>query len=241
MRVLLVDHDSEGLETIARAIRGVLELDCVTSKGDALLLLRQNTYDVLIACERAVDGSGLDLLGRTTRTAVPLKRIFAAAPERLQFSARVSRRSRCSGPSTTRSISKSCGWPSRRSLADPTTRPTEPSNASCSMSAAFRRPARRRARRFRRARRRPSAECAPRRLRQPHRPGLNRLPRPRRPAAYAPPPRASLNPFPNRRCALRLRRGTPPPRHAPAPPRQHRCARPRRRCARFRRCPWRRL
>jgi len=85
MRVLLVDHDPEGLETIARAIRGVLELDCVTSKGDALLLLRQNTYDVLIACERAVDGSGLDLLGRTTRTAVPLKRIFAAAPDRLQL------------------------------------------------------------------------------------------------------------------------------------------------------------
>src|SRR5262245_17333613 len=85
MRVLLVDHDSEALETITRAIRGVLELDCVTSKGDALLLLRQNTYDVLIACERCVDGSGLDLLARTTRTAVPLKRIFAAAPERLQL------------------------------------------------------------------------------------------------------------------------------------------------------------
>jgi len=85
MRVLLVDHDSEALETISRAIRGVLELDCVTSKGDALLLLRQNTYDVLIACERCVDGSGLDLLGRTTRTSVPLKRIFAAAPERLQL------------------------------------------------------------------------------------------------------------------------------------------------------------
>lgn len=85
MRVLLVDHDSESLETIARAIRGVLELDCVSSKGDALLLLRQNQYDVLIACERCVDGSGLDLLGRTTRTAQPLKRIFAAAPERLQL------------------------------------------------------------------------------------------------------------------------------------------------------------
>jgi CheY-like chemotaxis protein len=85
MRVLLVDHDSEALEAITRAIRGVLELDCVTSKGDALLLLRQNTYDVLIACERCVDGSGLDLLGRTTRTTVPLKRIFASAPERLQL------------------------------------------------------------------------------------------------------------------------------------------------------------
>src|SRR3954469_930176 len=85
MRVLLVDHDSEALETITRAIRGVLELDCVTSKGDALLLLRQNTYEVLIACERCVDGSGLDLLGRTTRTTVPLKRIFAAAPERLEL------------------------------------------------------------------------------------------------------------------------------------------------------------
>jgi protein TonB len=85
MRVLLVDHDSEGLESIARAIRGVLELDCVTSKGDAMLLLRQNAYDVLIACERCVDGSGLDLLGRTTRTAAPLKRIFAAPPDRLQL------------------------------------------------------------------------------------------------------------------------------------------------------------
>src|SRR6187551_700867 len=85
MRVLLVDHDSEGLDTIARAIRGVLEIDCVTSKGDALLLLRQNAYDVLIACERCVDGSGLDLLGRTTRTTTPLKRIFAAPPERLQL------------------------------------------------------------------------------------------------------------------------------------------------------------
>jgi TonB family protein len=85
MRVLLVDHDSEALETITRAIRGVLELDCVTSKSDAMLLLRQNTYDVLIACERCEDGSGLDLLGRTTRTATPLKRIFAAAPERLQL------------------------------------------------------------------------------------------------------------------------------------------------------------
>jgi TonB family protein len=85
MRVLLVDHDSEGLEAISRAIRGVLELDCVTSKGDALLLLRQNTYDVLIACERCIDGSGLDLLGRTTRAAAPLKRIFAAASDRLQL------------------------------------------------------------------------------------------------------------------------------------------------------------
>jgi TonB family protein len=85
MRVLLVDHDSEGLEAIARAIRGVLELDCVTSKGDAMLLLRQNTYDVLIACERCVDGSGLDLLGRTTRAAAPLKRIFAAPGDRLQL------------------------------------------------------------------------------------------------------------------------------------------------------------
>src|SRR5688572_22163532 len=85
MRVLLVDHDSEALETITRAIRGVLELDCVTSKGDALLLLRQNTYDVLIACERAIDGSGLDLLARTTRTAVPLKRIFSAPGDRLQL------------------------------------------------------------------------------------------------------------------------------------------------------------
>lgn len=85
MRILLVDHDSTALEKVARALRGVVELDCVSSKADAMMLIKQNSYDVLIACERASDGSGLDLLGRLGKAQSHVKRIFSAAPERLQL------------------------------------------------------------------------------------------------------------------------------------------------------------
>jgi periplasmic protein TonB len=85
MRVLLVDHDTAAVEKVARALRGVVELDCVSSKADALMLIKQKSYDVLIACERAADGSGLDLLGRIGKTGGDLQRIFSAAPERLQL------------------------------------------------------------------------------------------------------------------------------------------------------------
>jgi CheY-like chemotaxis protein len=176
MRVLLVDHDSEALETISRAIRGVLELDCVTSKGDALLLLRQNAYDVLIACERCVDGSGLDLLARTARTAVPLKRIFAAASERLQLL----------GPRLAPfKVQRTINYPIdleelwlaiAQVTSGPTTRPTAPSNAWCSTSAASLPPVPCHVRRFRRARprrcrslRRASAHHGQRRRTRRHR------------------------------------------------------------------------
>lgn len=85
MRVLLVDHDAAALDKVTRALRGVVELDCVSTKADALMLLKQKSFDVLIACERAADGSGLDLLGRIGKSGGDLKRIFSAAPERLQL------------------------------------------------------------------------------------------------------------------------------------------------------------
>jgi TonB family protein len=85
MRVLLVDHDSKSLEAVSRAMRGVIQLDSANNKADALMLLKQHSYDVMIACERLTDGSGLDLLGRTNKVGEGLQRIFAAAPERLQL------------------------------------------------------------------------------------------------------------------------------------------------------------
>jgi hypothetical protein len=163
MRVLLVDHDSEGLEAIARAIRGVLELDCVSSKGDALLLLRQNAYDVLIACERCVDGSGLDLLGRTTRTAAPLKRIFAAPADRLQLLGprlapfKVQRT--ISYPIDLEELWLAIAQVTGTNDEAPTTKPTAPSNVWCSTNAAFPRMARRRGDRSRRALPRRFAKC----------------------------------------------------------------------------------
>ena len=236
MRVLLVDHDSEGLETIARAIRGVLELDCVTSKGDALLLLRQNTYDVLIACERAVDGSGLDLLGRTTRTAVPLKRIFAAAPERLQLL----------GPRLAPfKVQRTINYPIDLeelwlAIAQVTGGPNDETDGTIERVVLDERGI-------------PASGTTPRAPIPPRPPaplgGMRAAPATCTRARLAPrhcrlgERRAyrrramSLNPFPNRRCARRLRRAQPPPAMRQADGRARRCARPRRRCGPFRRCP----
>lgn len=85
MRVLLVDYDPAAMERVARALRGVVELECVRTKSEALTRVKQNDYDVLIACERVGDGSGLDLLGRIGKHLPDMQRVFAAAPERLQL------------------------------------------------------------------------------------------------------------------------------------------------------------
>ncbi|HPF26509.1 MAG TPA: TonB family protein [Steroidobacteraceae bacterium] len=85
MRVLLVDYDPAALESVARALRGVVQLECVRTKSEALTRVKQNDYDVLIACERVGDGSGLDLLGRIGKYLPEMQRVFAAAPERLQL------------------------------------------------------------------------------------------------------------------------------------------------------------
>ncbi|MCB1624323.1 MAG: response regulator transcription factor [Pseudomonadales bacterium] len=85
MRVLLVDHNPAAMENVARALRGVVELECVHSKANALDRVKRNAYDVLIACERVSDGSGLDLLGRIGKHLPDMRRVFAAAPERLKL------------------------------------------------------------------------------------------------------------------------------------------------------------
>ena len=232
MRVLLVDHDSEGLDAIARAIRGVLELDCVTSKGDAMLLLRQNTYDVLIACERCVDGSGLDLLGRTTRTAVPLKRIFAAAA-RPPAVVRPATRA-VQGAADHQLSHRSRRTVARHRAGD---RRTERRNRRHHRT--------RGARRTRHSRERHHAaradSAAPARaaaeVRQappaPAGPALARHRSPRA-ATVAPPPRAWCNLRRNRHCARRLRHALHPP--CVSTHRRSRCAPPRRPCSPFRPC-----
>ncbi|HKZ73165.1 MAG TPA: hypothetical protein VJ011_03825, partial [Steroidobacteraceae bacterium] len=83
MRVLIVDNDSVMLETIARTLRGGFSIDIVTSKGDALDLLRQNDFHVVVACEQLEDGSGLDLLSQTAKRWPETLRLFAASADRL--------------------------------------------------------------------------------------------------------------------------------------------------------------
>ena len=78
MRVLIADQESETLEAIARAF----EVDVATSKGTCIDLLRANEYDVLIACERLTDGSGLELLSQVGKRWPNVLRVLAIEPAR---------------------------------------------------------------------------------------------------------------------------------------------------------------
>ena len=85
MRALLADHDLAMLEAVRRAIgsgSGII-LETATSKQQCLALLSSARCEVLIACERLADGSGLELLGQVARRSPATLRIFAAEPARL--------------------------------------------------------------------------------------------------------------------------------------------------------------
>src|SRR5579862_3360333 len=85
MRVIVVDQDSALLEAIARSLRDRYTIDAVTNKGDCLDLLRQNTFEVIVAGERLEDGSGLELLGQVAKRWQSMLRIFSADPHRLEL------------------------------------------------------------------------------------------------------------------------------------------------------------
>jgi protein TonB len=84
MRVLLVDHDPAVLSAAARSLQGLIDCAQVTSKGDCLARLREGGYDIVVACERLADGSGLDLLATLGLSEPDVLRIFAADGERLK-------------------------------------------------------------------------------------------------------------------------------------------------------------
>ncbi len=84
MRVLLVDHDTAVLAAAARSLQGLIDCVQVTSKNDCLARLREGGYDIVVACERLADGSGLDLLATLGMSEPDVLRIFAADGERLK-------------------------------------------------------------------------------------------------------------------------------------------------------------
>ena len=85
MRVLVIDQDSSLLEALARALRDHFVIDAVTSKGDAFDLLRVNEFELIVACERLEDGSGLELLGQVAKRWPATLRVFSADRERLKL------------------------------------------------------------------------------------------------------------------------------------------------------------
>jgi DNA-binding NarL/FixJ family response regulator len=78
MRVLVADQEPEMLEAIAR----VFEVDVATTKATCIDLLRANHFDVIVACERLGDGSGLELLSHIGQRWPHVIRILAIEPER---------------------------------------------------------------------------------------------------------------------------------------------------------------
>jgi DNA-binding NtrC family response regulator len=82
MRTLLADCDANLLDTVAHEL-APLALDVATTKARCFDLLRPQRYDVLIACERLQDGSGLALLSEAERRWPAMRRVFAAEPRRL--------------------------------------------------------------------------------------------------------------------------------------------------------------
>jgi len=85
MRVLVVDRDSLLLTEITQLLGEYFAIDAVTTKADCLDLIRANEFDVIVACERLEDGSGLELLGHLAHSRPDMLRIFAAEPGRLQL------------------------------------------------------------------------------------------------------------------------------------------------------------
>lgn len=78
MRVLVADQEIDALEAIAR----VFEVDVATSKATCVDLLRANDFDVIVACERLSDGSGLELLSHVGQRWPGVLRILAIEPAR---------------------------------------------------------------------------------------------------------------------------------------------------------------
>ena len=78
MRVLVADAETEMLEAVARAF----EVDVATSKATCVDLLRANEFDVIVACERLTDGSGLELLSHVGQRWPNVVRVLAIEPTR---------------------------------------------------------------------------------------------------------------------------------------------------------------
>ncbi|HVW69803.1 MAG TPA: hypothetical protein VHB68_12565 [Steroidobacteraceae bacterium] len=85
MRVLVVDQDSTLLTAITQTLGEYFAIDAVTTKADALDLVRVNEFEVIVAGERLADGSGLELLGQLARNRPDMLRIFSAERERLSL------------------------------------------------------------------------------------------------------------------------------------------------------------
>jgi DNA-binding NtrC family response regulator len=84
VRTLLVDSDRSMLQHCVAKIGGRQPLTVATSKAQAMHLLRHgHLFDVVVACERLADGSGLALLNDIQARWPTLIRVFCTERQRL--------------------------------------------------------------------------------------------------------------------------------------------------------------
>jgi hypothetical protein len=84
VKTLLVDADQALLQHCVARVGGRLPLAIATSKAQVLSLLRHGPgLDVVVVCERLVDGSGLPLLDEIHSKWPHLVRVFCAERQRL--------------------------------------------------------------------------------------------------------------------------------------------------------------
>jgi hypothetical protein len=85
MRVLVAGRNAKVLAQAASAFSHDLTMQTATSKVAALELLDQGEFDLVLACERLNDGSGLEVLSHVAVTTPNTLRIFAARPGTLEL------------------------------------------------------------------------------------------------------------------------------------------------------------
>jgi DNA-binding NtrC family response regulator len=84
VKTLLADIDSTMLQHCVARIGGRQPLALATSKAQAMDLLRHEAgFEVVVACDRLADGSGLALLDEVHARWPQLTRVFCIDPHRL--------------------------------------------------------------------------------------------------------------------------------------------------------------
>jgi hypothetical protein len=85
MRLLVAGRHAQALARAAGAFADDLTIETAATKVAAIALLEQAQFDLILACEKLDDGSGLEVLSHVVANAPDTLRIFAAPPSTLNF------------------------------------------------------------------------------------------------------------------------------------------------------------
>ena len=83
MRLLVAGRSAKALARLAGAFSDDLTIETAATKAGAVALLRRAQFDLILACEKLDDGSGLEVLTYAVANAPDTLRIFAARPSTL--------------------------------------------------------------------------------------------------------------------------------------------------------------